>query len=321
METRRPSNSTKALTLAALALWAIGAATTVTLSQLPAGGRYIVSEKAVRWHSQFDPVAEVTIRDSVTGETRRLDVRLDPKEVPQGAQGNEIEVTVVADRAVVVMPREAYCKEVTVLGLPSGKIVDNFMGCGVSPSPNKTRAVYRYDGGWSIMDEVVVAYDFTRSPLENLSMGYSGIRFAPKGIILFPPENKARGAYETKSDPLKLVASPFAWCRNDRFAFLSATAAMGDDVRLIDLRLIEMSLPADARQARVIAEHPVDASVFRGPATLEWPLERPLPLLHAKDLRYSDDCRSLTIVSLAQGPFAEKAVALPTGEAARDRLP
>jgi hypothetical protein len=72
-----------------------------------------------------------------------------------------------------------------------------------------------------------------------------------------------------------------------------------------------MSVPADAWQAKVIADQPVDARPFRGPETLEWPLSRPLPFLVAKEVRYSEDCRSIMIVSYAQGPFREKAITLP----------
>jgi hypothetical protein len=292
----------------------IGVAAIAVFAQtLHAAERYTLIDKAVRWESKFAPIAEITTRDNVSGEKRRFEVQLSAREIPEGAQGDELEAQIAADRMLIVAARGPLCKEVTILGLASGKITDSILGCRVSLSPDKSRAVYIYYGGRIITDDVVVIYDFARNPDGNDSSGYVGRQFVPKGIILFPPENKAQRLFTTKSDPLKVVTSPFAWCKNDRIAFLAATAKIGDNVQLGDLSLIEMSLSSDPRQAKVIADLQVDAMTFRAPPSDEWPIQRALPLFSAKELLYNADCSSITIISLPTGPYDAKTITLPLG--------
>jgi hypothetical protein len=180
------------------------------------------------------------------------------------------------------------------------------------------------------MDDVVIVYDFTRSPRENLSRGFSSeplARFAGKGVILYPLENRSRLVHVSRSDPVKVVVSPIAWCNDDRLAFLTSTLSLhfcteGEPeckgqlyltVPASDTHLVEMSVPADPWQAKVIADRLIDSEQFRDRETSEWPLSRPLPYVNAKGLRYSEDCRSITIVPYGRGPFREKAVTLRAG--------
>ncbi len=309
MERGRPSSFIEAFTRGVLAaLGVVWLAAPVSAQTSQASVRYSVVGKEIRWHGQSalgptNPAAEVIVRDN-SDNTLRIEVPLHQRDLVRD-QPDELETTVVADRALVVIPSESYCKEVAVVGLPSGKIVDSFMGCRVSLSPDKTRAAFTYYAGRSmIQDHVVAVYDFTRTPLENASLGYQGRSYVPKGIILYPPENKARGAYETRSEPLKTVTSPFAWCGNDRIAFLAATGS--------ETHLIEMSLPEDARQAKVIADQLVDVSELRSkvPAR-DWPLERPLPALEAGALSYQEGCRWIHAVPLHSSLYDTKVITLP----------
>jgi hypothetical protein len=156
------------------------------------------------------------------------------------------------------------------------------------------------------MDEVVVAYDFTRTPTENASPGKAG-RLVPKGVILYPAESRARGVYRTKSEPLVTVASPFAWCGNDRIAFLSA---IGDETHLI-----EMSLPEDARHAKLIGDRRIDAGAFRSKVpTGDWPHDHPHPPFAARELSYQDGCRGVRVVPLASDDFEAEVVTLAANE-------
>lgn len=304
--------------LAGFALTCLVTATTVQSSPL-AGGRYVVEGAVARSGAESGMVADITVLDRASGETRQITVPLDWR-------GDQLEASVIADRTLIVIEKERYGQAVTIVDVLTGTVVDRIVGSRISLTADKTRAVYlQYYPPHNFMDDVVVVYDFTRSPRENFSPGFSSealARFAGKGIILFPPENRARLEYTSKSDPLKVVVSPIAWCNDDRVAFLASTLSVRREsgctvtVPASDTHLIEMSVPADAWQAKVIADRLIDAEQFRGPETSEWPLSRPLPYVNAKELRYSEDCQSVTIVPYGS-PFKEEAVtvlaARPTG--------
>ncbi len=293
----------------------IGAVEAVVIAQQTAGSeRFTIGQRIVRSPTESAPVADITVHDTRGGETRRVEVPLDPRDIMGRPPGNLFEAVTVADQALLVIPG-AYCKEVTVVGLPSGQFVDSFMGCSVSLSPDRTRVVYIYYPGRIVTDDVVVGYDFTRGPGDNASLGYLGRRFVPKGIVLFPPENRTRGGYETVSTPRRLVTSPFAWCGNDRISFLAATSS---DARLVDLRLIEMLLPANLKQSKVITDRPLGVEEFRGAPSEDYPPGRPLPPPPVKELRYGDGCRSVTVEFQPGGPFQEEPATLPaSGNMAR----
>jgi hypothetical protein len=267
-------------------------------------------------------VADVTVLDKASGETRQVTVPLDWR-------GEQLEASVVADHTLIVLEQRRHGQAITIADVLTGRITDRIVGLKMSLTADKTRAAYLHYPGHTIMDDVVLVYDFTRSPRENASAGFSGepiSPFAPKGIILYPPGNRARLDYMSKSDPVKAVPSPLAWCNEDRLAFLTSTLSIRsckegesgckDIIHGKETHLVEMSVPANAWQARVIADRLIDPKPFRGPETSEWPLSRPLPYVVAKGLRYSKDCQSITIMSYSMGPFKEATLTLPAARPA-----
>jgi hypothetical protein len=97
-------------------------------------------------------------------------------------------------------------------------------------------------------DEVVVAYDLTGMPAQNSVLPFN-VEPAERGVILYPLENRAAARFLSVSDPLVRVTSPFAWCGNDRVAFL---VARGAETSLLTMTLpVKLGVPNSLRGSRL----------------------------------------------------------------------
>jgi hypothetical protein len=247
------------------------------------------------------------LRDTETGEIRRFTIpTADPNLTEDAIRQNMYQVAaiVVSDRRAAVKETLKYGAAVSVLDLATARIVDRISGYRFVFSPDKARAVYIYrcppHGEY---DEVVLAYDFTGNPAQNSMLPFN-IEPAERGIILYPPENRANARFLSVSDPLVRVTSPFAWCGNDRLAFLVTRGR--------ETSLLMMTLPAKLADAKLASRQPVDPKLFLRPEYRDaLPQEYTDAYVVAKELSFGENCDSLSVVPFPFGPFEEKRVVIP----------
>jgi hypothetical protein len=269
-------------------------------------GRYAATASPAVRGGQADPSLSVSLRDTETGEIRRFTIpTADPDLTENAIRQNmyQVEAVVVSERRAVVKETLKFGEALSVLDLPGGQLVDRLTGYRFAFSPDRARAVYLYHyPPRAEYDEVVLVYDFTGSPAQNSMLPFS-VKPAERGVILYPPENRANARFLSVSDPLVKVTSPFAWCGNDRVAFLVTRGG--------ETSLLTMTLPPKLADARLSSRQPVDPRLFLRPEYRDaLPQEYTKSFVVAKGLSFGENCASLSVVPFPFGPFEEKPVVI-----------
>jgi uncharacterized membrane protein len=325
-------------------VWLIGAiaATCLTSDQESA----TLQRSAVNVAATQDPTGgalplniTLEVRDALTPETRHLTI---PTAVPYSSREAlrmglyKVDAFSLGHHRVVIKETLKSGAVLTIVDLTTARIVDRIAGYEFTFSTDMSRVAYVYRAPPNaLVDHVVVAYDFLREPAENTmasavggrnpSLDVSGTGASPltpsdlavadRGIILYPPLNQATGRFLSVSQPLRTIASPFAWCGNERLAFLSRKGIEASG----ETSLIVLDVPAKLSEAKVTAQKQLDKILFLRP---EYEAGLPPEYEQYKDIFppaeaiwFEQDCSAVSIVPFGGGPWVTRPVRIRLNEA------
>jgi hypothetical protein len=252
------------------------------------------------------PRLELTRRDGGTPERIELDRTRSVHDILFVSQRRLLVLGELGSRGDIV----------SVVDTESAKVIDVFWGRRASVSPDLTTVAFEYRVPPAAGVEIhagLVAYDLTLSPKENRPLGSTQDTPDERGIVLYPERHRvAQRSWflREEGDPRRQFDSPIAWATDSK-----RLAIVAQEER--DHRLVVIDISRGLRQPS-ISEIPIAREPF-----LDTRLANATPArirtetLTFKELRFSEDGGSVSLVPWPAGPFAGKAVTLAIPAAGR----
>lgn len=201
----------------------------------------------------------------------------------------------------------------TLIQTQTGRVEDTFWGYDASVSPDRKTVAYKFrtppSAGPVRFSPALLAYDLTAPVAANRAPGASSAQPDERGVVLYPERHRREQRYWIllpEGEPGRDFVSPIAWRRDSRtIAVVEHTEPDTDE------QLVMIDVSRGLRQP-VVAVVPVWRSDFLsqryGNAV---PSEYAKAYVAFKDLRFTEDGRSVTLTSWEGGPFAGRSITVP----------
>ncbi len=200
----------------------------------------------------------------------------------------------------------------TIIDIKSDKPLDTIWGWDASFSKDLRMVAYKFryppHGLPLYYSDVLLAYDFSKTPIEN-SMDKSSVdNPEQRGYILYPEENRKNKNYYTiaqNEDEQHTMTSPIIW--NDRSSMICFLDSVGNKTYLIAID-ISRGLIDPTVNIQELNRKQFYKEQYLKHIDEEFKEEYEKARVVAKELRFTDDDQSVEITSFKAGPFEEKKV-------------